>query len=869
MTGSRYEPSAIEEAAYERWEKSGAFAPDGDGDPYTIVIPPPNVTGALHMGHGLNLTLQDIYVRFHRMCGHRTLMLPGTDHAGIATQNVVERRLLEDGQGREDLGREAFLSQVWDWKDEYEARICGQVRRLGVSVDWSRQRFTMDEGLSAAVRHAFVTLFERGLIERGHYLVNSCPRCCTVLADDEVEHEDQAGSFWTLSYPVKDDTDRVVHVATTRPETMLGDTAVAVHPGDERYADLVGATLVLPILGREIPVIADEHVDPDFGTGAVKVTPAHDPNDHEIGLRHDLPSVRVMEIDATMTEEAGPCAGLTREEARRRVVELLKAEGRLAGVEDTEHSVGHCYRCRTVVEPWLSDQWFVRMTPLAEKALAALEQGSPAFHPSRWAKFYASWLEEPRDWCISRQIWWGHRIPVWTCAACGHESAHETDPDACPECGSDDVIQDPDVLDTWFSSALWPFSTLGWPEKSADLEVHYPTDHLVTDRGIIYFWVARMVMMGIELMGEVPFSDVTIHGTILDGQGRKMSKSLGNGIDPVAMVEEHGADAVRFSLAILTREGQDVRLAEEKFLQGRNFLNKVWNAARFVLGDASTAPTSDLDACDLALEERWLRSRLASASTEATAALQEFRTNDAAMGLYRFIWNDLCDWGLEMAKPVLRDGGAAADQRRAVLTESLDAALRMLHPFCPFLTDEVLRRMRGEDLDVSREPWPAVAGCPDAEAEADIATMQEAARAARAARSLAGLTDGTALAAAVRAPEQQAARLTRCAGLLESAAGLRDLEIGPDTARPKHSAVGVAGEMEVYVVLGEDVDLDEWRALMDKRLAKLDGGLRGIDAKLGNEAFLAKADPDVVASERDRREELVRSRDALLRNLEA
>jgi valyl-tRNA synthetase len=646
------------------------------------------------MGHALNNTLQDVIIRFRRMQGMNALWVPGTDHAGIATQNVVEREIAKEGLTRDQLGREKFLERVWKWKEQNGNRIINQLRRLGSSCDWTRTRFTMDEGLSRAVRQAFVTLFNNGLIYRGHRLIHWCPRCRTALADDEVENRDAQGSLWYLLYPVKGRRDRHVAVATTRPETMLGDTAVAVNSGDDRYADLVGQTLVLPLMEREIPVIADDAVDPRFGTGAVKVTPAHDFADFEIAGRHDLEVISIMGPDASMNENAGAFSGLDRFAARDKVVEALESRDLLQKTEPYAATLPHCYRCSTVVEPRLSDQWFVRMKELAAPAIDVAGRGKLRFHPARWKREYLRWLENVRDWCISRQIWWGHRIPVWTCRDCEKVIAAIEEPKTCPQCQSSDLEQDPDVLDTWFSSALWPFSTLGWPDDTPDLEYYYPTSTLITDRGILYFWVARMVMMGLRLMRNVPFTDVYVHGTILDEQGRKMSKSLGNGIDPIEMIDQYGTDAVRASLVLLSTEGQDLKLSPTKFEMGRNFVNKVWNAARFAVtriaeGPPVAAPSGEA----LGFADRWILSRLQRAVREATDAFDGFRYHEAVTTIYRFVWNEYCDWYVELTKFSLREGGTGAQAARAVLAHVLDRSLRLLHPICPFITEELWTRL--------------------------------------------------------------------------------------------------------------------------------------------------------------------------------
>ncbi|MBM4044320.1 MAG: valine--tRNA ligase, partial [Planctomycetes bacterium] len=709
---SKYNPHDVEDRLYRFWEEGRFFhsEPDPSRKPYTIVIPPPNVTGALHMGHALNNALQDVLIRWRRMQGYNALWMPGTDHAGIATQNVVEKELAVEGKNREQLGREKFLERVWQWKEQYGSTITQQLRKLGSSCDWARERFTMDEGLSAAVREAFVRLYERGLIYKGKYIINWCPRCRTALADDEVEHEEHEGHLWHIHYPFKDAKLGHVTVATTRPETMLGDVAVAVDPKDSRYAHLVGKTLILPFLGREMPLIADAYVDAHFGTGCLKVTPAHDPNDFQMGQRHGLTPVCVMNEDATMNRNAGgEFIGMDRFECREALVEELRQKKLLAKIEPYRHAVGHCYRCHTVIEPYLSDQWFVKMKPLAEKAMRATQKGHVAFYPERWSRIYLSWLEQVRDWCISRQIWWGHRIPAWYCQRCKHVAVARETPTACAKCKSANLKQDDDVLDTWFSSALWPFSTMGWPQDTPELAYYYPTSTLVTDRGIIYFWVARMVMMGLEMMGDVPYAHVYINSTVLDKDGRKMSKSHPETcLDPLELIETYGADAVRFTLMLLTAEGQDVRLIAErdesgrnvsqKFEMGRNFANKLWNAARFALMNLCSAPvmaSADLPAASTAFEDRWILSRLNSVTERCTAALEKYQFNEAADTLYHFVWHEFCDWYLECIKPRLRETAEASDRAmaQAVLTRVLDSILRLLHPFTPYVTAEIWQHL--------------------------------------------------------------------------------------------------------------------------------------------------------------------------------
>ena len=865
---TKYDPRPVESRLYAWWEQKGFFhaTPETKGAPFCVVIPPPNVTGALHMGHALNNTLQDILVRWRRMQGRNTLWMPGTDHAGIATQNVVERDLAKQGKKRHDLGREEFVKQVWLWKDQYGSRIINQLKRLGASCDWERTRFTMDEGLSRAVREAFVTLHERGLIYRGKRLINWCPRCATALADDEVEHEERDGQLWYIKYPFKDAPRLHVIVATTRPETMLGDTAVAVNPKDERYKEFIGQKLLLPVVEREIPIIADEHVDPEFGTGAVKVTPAHDPNDFEMGRRHDLEQVIVMNEDASMNAQAGEYEGMDRYECREALVEELRELKLIEEVRPHRHSVGHCYRCRTVIEPYLSDQWFVSMRPLADAALALSAKDGVRFHPDRWKRVYESWLENVRDWCISRQIWWGHRIPAWHCNGCGKITVARTDPDRCAHCGGKDIRQDEDVLDTWFSSSLWPFSTLGWPEKTPMLRTYYPTSVLVTARDIIYFWVARMVMMGLQMPARQPFDDVLIHGTILDSEGRRMSKSLGNGIDPIEVIDQYGADAMRFCLVMLTVEGQDVKLSVDKFEMGRNFANKMWNASRFAMMNLASGKGCD---GDLALEDRWILSRLQSVTSGVTKALEAFQLNEAVRMLYDFMWKEFCDWYLEAIKPRLADGSPCV--ARKVLAHVLDTTLRLAHPFMPFVTEEIWqllrKRMADGDLDwkgvefpesimVSR--WPAVEPAyRNAEAEEVLGRIQDIIRAVRNIRSKLGVAERKPLAIAVAVPDEPAAAQLRAhERLLKELGFIETADIGVALQRPPASATDVVGQIQVFVPLKGVLDIDVERARLQKRIGEVEKYVDGLLKKLANANFVNRAPADVVAREKARCAEL-------------
>ena len=702
-----YDPSVVEESTYKRWEEKGYFhaVVNPDKKPFTIVIPPPNVTGQLHMGHALDETLQDILIRYKRMQGFEALWLPGTDHAGIATQIKVEEALRkEEGLTRYDLGREKFIERVWDWKQKFGDRIIRQLKKLGSSCDWERERFTMDEGCSKAVREVFVNLYEKDLIYKGNRIINWCPNCTTALSDAEVEFKEEQGHFWHIRYPVKD-SDQYVIIATTRPETLLGDTAVAVNPEDERYTDLVGKTLILPLVGREIPVIADDYVDKEFGTGCVKITPAHDPNDFEVGKRHNLEQIKIMNDDATINGFGGKYEGMDRYEARAQMVKDLEEQGFLVKIEDHTHNVGHCYRCSTTVEPLTSDQWFVRMEPLAKDALTVVKDGRIQFVPDNFSKIYYHWMENVKDWCISRQLWWGHRIPAFTCQKCGKMEVSKVDLAVCPACGGT-MKQEEDVLDTWFSSALWPFSTLGWPEKTPELEYFYPTDVLVTGYDIIFFWVARMIFSGMEHMKEEPFHHIFIHGLVRDEQGRKMSKSLGNGIDPIEIIDQYGADALRFTLATGNSPGNDMRFSTARVEASRNFGNKIWNAARFVHMNLNENTACSLPE-QLEAEDKWIVSKLNDLIKEMTNNLDNFELGVALSKVYDFIWDYYCDWYIELVKPRLYD--AANPTREAAqrtLVYVLKNAMKLLHPFMPFITEEIYLSLPGDEETIMTSAWP-------------------------------------------------------------------------------------------------------------------------------------------------------------------
>ncbi|MDD5556749.1 MAG: valine--tRNA ligase [bacterium] len=870
---TRYDPAAVEERWYAAWEARGYFtARPGGGKPYVIVIPPPNITGILTMGHVLNNTLQDILVRWKRMQGFEALWLPGTDHAGIATQNVVEKELAGRGGSRRAFGRDAFLEEVWRWRERYGRTIIRQLKRLGCSCDWTRERFTMDEGLSRAVREVFVRLHEKGLVYRGTYIINWCPRCHTALSDEEVEHEEHDGRLWHIRYPFAG-RDGHVTVATTRPETMLGDTAVAVHPADERYRGIVGAAVRLPVVGREIPVIADEFVDPKFGTGIVKVTPAHDPNDFLIGGRHGLPAVVVMDGSAVMNERAGEeFRGMDRFECREALVRRLEELGLVEKVGRHRHAVGHCYRCRTVIEPSLSPQWFVRMRPLAAPALEAVLGGRIAFFPPRWAKVYRNWMENIRDWCISRQLWWGHRIPVWYCRACASRPGAadgagvivaRTPPGRCPSCGGTDLVQDEDVLDTWFSSWLWPFSTLGWPDDTGDLRAFYPTTCLVTGPDIIFFWVARMIMAGLEFMGEVPFRHVFFTGIIRDLQGRKMSKSLGNSPDPLDVIERYGADALRFTIARLSPVGQDVYYADESPELGRNFANKIWNAARFVLMHLGDEAPPEGPAA--AAEDRFILSRLNGTVRAVTKALNAYRFNEAAEALYDFFWRDYCDWYIEMVKPALQAGGGEeADRSRAVLLRCLETFLRLLAPFMPHLAEEIWQRLPGrEGESVTRRPWPRAEGKRiDAELEARMGRKFDVIRAARNLRREYNVPPRAEISVTVKPASRGEEEMLRdrpevTARLM----GAGEFRVDPAfTPGPSTAAAPTASGTIVCVDLAGVVDLAAERARLAGELERIDAEIAGVERELANDRFLEKAPAAVVERRRARRRDLAERR---------
>lgn len=863
-----YEPHDVEAKWYDFWTELGLFHADEASDkaPFSIVIPPPNVTGVLHMGHALNNTLQDILVRWKRMEGHEALWQPGTDHAGIATQNVVEKQLAAEGSSRHDLGREGFIERVWQWRGESGGQIINQLKRLGASCDWQRERFTMDEGLSRAVREVFVTLYEEGLIYRDNRLINWCPRCHTALSDLEVEHQDQKGNLWHLRYPVVG-SDRHLVVATTRPETMLGDTAVAVHPEDERYADLIGKSIMLPLMERPILIIADDYVDKAFGSGAVKITPAHDFNDFEIGKRHDLEFINIFDESGVVNSNGGAYQGLERLEARKQVLADLEAAGLLERTEEHLNAVGECYRCKTVIEPYMSLQWYVKVQPLAEQAIEAVQSGRTRIIPQQWEKTYFEWMFNIRDWCISRQIWWGHRIPAWFCGECGEVTVSREDPSTCSHCGAGELRQETDVLDTWFSSALWPFSTMGWPDKTATLRKFYPTSCLVTGFDILFFWVARMMMMGLKFMGEVPFKEVYIHALVRDAQGQKMSKSKGNVIDPLTVIDEYGTDAFRFTLAAFAAQGRDIKLSVDRIAGYRNFVNKLWNASRFALMNLEDFDPagSDLSNCDLSLAEGWILTRLVDVATEAGQALREYKFNEAAGVLYAFTWHEFCDWFIELSKDDLYgDNAVRKTTARTVLYTVLEQLLRLLHPFMPFVTEEIWQALPGErpTRSIMSAPFSSVGTLPvDREGSGRMEKIMDVIKGVRNIRGEMNVPPGKRIKAVLDCKSADAAAVMAVGeGFVKSLARVDELVFGEGVERPAQAATQVAGEVEILLPLAGLIDLDEERRRLEKEIAKVEKDVGLFSKKLSNESFLAKAPPEVLEKDRaklaDAREKL-------------
>ena len=846
----QYSPQNVEDRTYKFWCDHKYFHAEVNPDkkPYTIVIPPPNITGQLHMGHALDETLQDILIRWRRMEGYETLWLPGTDHASIATEAKIVEAMRKEGITKEEIGREKFLERAWEWKAQYGGRIVEQLKKLGSSCDWDRERFTLDEGCSKAVREVFCKLYDKGLIYRGERIINWCPHCLTSISDAEVEYEDQAGHFWHLRYPFKDGSG-YLELATTRPETLLGDTAVAVNPNDERYKDMVGKTLILPIVHREIPVIADDYVDIEFGTGVVKITPAHDPNDFEVGLRHNLEVINVLTPDAKIVDDYPKYAGMDRYEARKAIVEDLEAEGALVEIEDYSHNVGTCYRCGTTVEPRVSKQWFVKMEPLAKPAVEVVRNGEVKFVPERFDKTYFHWMENIKDWCISRQLWWGHRIPAYYCDDCGEVMVSADEVHTCSKCGGNHVHQDPDTLDTWFSSALWPFSTLGYPDDTKELEYFYPTDTLVTGYDIIFFWVARMIFSGVEHMGQVPFHTVLIHGLVRDAQGRKMSKSLGNGIDPLLVIDQYGADALRFTLATGNAPGNDMRFSDEKVKASRNFANKLWNAARFVLmylGNDYSYPGLPKD---LAIEDKWILSKVNTLAKEVTDNLERFELGIAVAKLYDFIWDVFCDWYIEIAKIRLQSG-EGADTAKAVLVYVLTDILKLLHPFMPFITEEIYQAIPHDTESIMISKWPEYDPTLSfADEEAQMEKIMDAIRAIRNRRAEMNIPPSkkskvyveTAFADVFAVGSEFIKRLAYAS----------DVEIADGFGDLGNTVTIVTNDAKIYIPLGDLVDFEAEAKRLQKELAAAEEKLTFINKKLDNPGFVNKAPEKVVQQNRD------------------
>ena len=845
-----YEPKEVEDRIYDFWMKGKYFHAEVDPKkkPYTIVIPPPNITGQLHLGHAMDETLQDTLIRWRRMQGYSALWLPGTDHASIATEAKIVEAMRKEGITKEEIGREKFLERAWEWKAQYGGRIVEQLKKLGSSCDWDRERFTLDEGCSKAVREVFCKLYDKGLIYRGERIINWCPHCLTSISDAEVEYEDQAGHFWHLRYPFKDGSG-YLELATTRPETLLGDTAVAVNPNDERYKDMVGKTLILPIVHREIPVIADDYVDIEFGTGVVKITPAHDPNDFEVGLRHNLEVINVLTPDAKIVDDYPKYAGMDRYEARKAIVEDLEAEGALVEIEDYSHNVGTCYRCGTTVEPRVSKQWFVKMEPLAKPAVEVVRNGEVKFVPERFDKTYFHWMENIKDWCISRQLWWGHRIPAYYCDDCGEVMVSAQEVHTCSKCGSNHVHQDPDTLDTWFSSALWPFSTLGYPDDTKELEYFYPTDTLVTGYDIIFFWVARMIFSGVEHMGQVPFHTVLIHGLVRDAQGRKMSKSLGNGIDPLLVIDQYGADALRFTLATGNAPGNDMRFSDEKVKASRNFANKLWNAARFVLmylGNDYSYPGLPKD---LAIEDKWILSKVNTLAKEVTDNLERFELGIAVAKLYDFIWDVFCDWYIEIAKIRLQSG-EGADTAKAVLVYVLTDILKLLHPFMPFITEEIYQAIPHDTESIMISKWPEYDPTLSfADEEAQMEKIMDAIRAIRNRRAEMNIPPSKKSKVYVETAFSDVFAVG--SEFIKRLAYASDVEIADAFGDLGNTVTIVTNDAKIFIPLGDLVDFEAEAKRLQKELAAAEEKLAFINKKLDNPGFVNKAPEKVVQQNRD------------------
>lgn len=874
---SVYNPKIVEEKWYKFWLEKDYFKAKNIFDKknnYSIVIPPPNVTGSLHLGHALNNTLQDILIRWKKMEGYNTLWLPGTDHAGIATQNVVEKEIAKEGKSRYDLGREKFLERVWEWKEKYGNNIINQLKRLGFSCDWSRLRFTLDEGLSKAVKEVFVQLYKEGLIYRENYVINWCPRCQTALADIEVESVEEETNIYYIDYPLKD-SEEVITVATVRPETMLGDTAVAVHPDDERYKKFIGKTAILPLIDRELPIIADSYVDPEFGTGAVKITPAHDLNDFELGKRHRLQVINLLNNDGTMNEQAGKFKGLTMAECREKVLNSLREKGYLNKIENYQHSMGHCYRCGTIIEPYLSKQWFVKIKELAQPAISAVEEGKIEFIPSHWTKVYYEWMRNIKDWCISRQLWWGHRIPAWYCQDCSEVMVELEPPKFCQKCNGHNLVQDPDVLDTWFSSALWPFSTLGWPVETDDLKCFYPTSVLVTGFDIIFFWVARMIMMGLKFRGDMPFKQVYINPLIRDVEGKKMSKSKGNVIDPLTVIDEYGSDTLRITLASLTIQGNYICLSEERIKGFRNFSNKIWNVSRFSIMNLVDFDINKLnkDNLKMTLADNWIISRLNEAIKKSTDYLNEYRFGEAAKTIYEFIWSEFCDWYVEFIKPKLyqKDDKIQRQTAQYILWYVLENTLRLLHPFMPFITEEVWQKIPHQGDSIMISPWPLYKEeYQDEDADKKMSKIMNIIKTIRNIKSDMDIPYSTKIDLYLNITEKDKIELIReNINYIKAMLKTNLLEIGIDIKKPAHSATGVLEGVEIFIPLKDIINIPEEIARLEKRLNRIKNKLNTIFKKINNEDFLSKAPEEVIKKERNKADDLRDISQKLESNLKA
>ncbi len=866
-----YEPQEVENKWYQYWEENNLFRAESksEKEPFSIVIPPPNVTGYLHMGHALNNTLQDILCRFKRMQGYNVLWQPGMDHAGIATQNVVERDLASKGMDRHQIGRERFIELVWEWREKYGGVILNQLKRLGCSCDWSRERFTMDEGLTKAVKEVFVQLYEEGLIYRGDYIINWCPRCHTALADLEVEHEDLDSSLYYIRY-LFENREGYLLIATTRPETLLGDSAVAVNPEDDRYKDLAGAHVILPILNKSLPIIFDSYVDKEFGTGALKITPAHDPYDFDIGNTHGLERIKVIDEEGRMNDLAGPYKGMDRFECREEILKDLRESDLLEKIEPYRHAVGHCYRCKTMIEPLLSKQWFVRVSPLAKEAIASVKDRRTRIVPVQWENVFHEWMNNIKDWCISRQIWWGHRIPAWYCGECGEIIVARETPEACTVCRSGNLQQETDVLDTWFSSALWPFSTQGWPDATDELDTFYPTSVLVTAFDILFFWVARMMMMGLHFAGDVPFADVYIHALVRDAEGKKMSKSKGNVVDPLQIVDQYGTDAFRFTLAALAAQGRDIRLSEERIEGYRHFVNKIWNSARFVLMNLDEETQVQEESPSHILSERWILTRLGQVSREMAKALDEYRFNDAAGLCYQFVWHEFCDWYVEMAKPGLSEEDQTLRRStQSTLLNVLMAVLKLTHPFMPFVTEEIWQRLPGSQGSIMKAKFPEASDfASDPKAVKEMNLLMGVVSGVRNIRGEMNIGPSKKISILIEMPDEEDANVIRQNIVhVQNMARVDSVEIGSGIPKPDASATAVFGKNQVHVLLKGLLDYDEERKRLKKEISRVEKDMGVLDKKLSNQGFLKNAPPEIVDEVRKKVESLGLKLEKLNQNL--